>query len=117
MLGSNVLAELDHAAQHLLAPDAVAIPAKVTVHATLLELGPSTAAGFDVSPLLLRYAWHPGIAAVDLNRCVRVIVWLCGGGGVFELCVEQTGKCADQHKVRCQPPHAHNSCAATLELA
>jgi len=54
----HALAHVDTAAERLLAPGAVVVPAKVTVRAQLIQFRMSYHSGLDLSALNT-YRWHP----------------------------------------------------------
>ncbi|KAK3261796.1 hypothetical protein CYMTET_29312, partial [Cymbomonas tetramitiformis] len=58
LLTSGVVPALQHALHHLLLPDAIVMPAAVTVYMQAVELRTRDVCGFDVSAMNL-HRWHP----------------------------------------------------------
>jgi hypothetical protein len=80
VLGQGLLAGLRYCAQHLLHPGCRVLPEGVQVWGCLVERRVGRVQGFDLSPLN-KYRWHPGVAPVDLARCLDADGGGGGGGG------------------------------------
>jgi protein arginine N-methyltransferase 7 len=67
----HALTHVDTAAERLLAPGAVVVPAKLTVRAQLIQFRMSYHSGLDLSALNI-YRWHPYAEQVGAHTCARV---------------------------------------------
>ena len=66
-LGMGLLRAVDHAAEHLLVPDARVVPGNVKIIAQLVQMKlDPLVSGFDLSAMD-QYRWHPGDERVDLD--------------------------------------------------
>ncbi|KFM25022.1 Protein arginine N-methyltransferase 7 [Auxenochlorella protothecoides] len=110
VLGLGLLPAIDDAARRLLTPNAVVMPSSLQ----LVEVSPSQASGFDLSPLD-SYRWWPGPEAVQLDSLPHR--QLSAPFLVDTLDLQARARAAAAaHRCPPQPPAANRSAAWELDV-